>query len=408
MNFYFAQLVAAENIGRIRISIQGEGLYGILEFKLTNKDLHTKARAGSMQTDHGTVKTPVFMPVGTRGSVKAVEQRELLDINAQIILGNTYHLFQRPGVEVLQKFGGLHSFMSWPRPILTDSGGFQILSLSGLRKLSPEGVEFRSHIDGAYYFFTPEKIIEVQRQIGANIIMALDECAPYPSDKEYVSRSIDLTHNWAMRCKEKFENSKPLYNYSQHLFGIVQGGTFLDMREKSAREIVAADFDGYAIGGLAVGEPAEEMYGIVDFVTDRLPHDRPRYLMGVGTPENLLEAVARGVDMFDCVMPTRNGRNGQVFTADGTINIKNAVYKLDESPLCAECDCYACKNFSRAYIRHLFNVGEILGLQLVSLHNLRFFVNLMEQMRLAITEGRFAEFKSDTVTKLENKTKEEF
>lgn len=381
----------------------------MLEFKVTKNDPRTKARAGLIQTDHGTIKTPVFMPVGTRGSVKAVEQRELLEINAQIILGNTYHLFQRPGVEVLEKFGGLHSFMSWPRPILTDSGGFQIMSLSELRKLSLDGVEFRSHIDGTYYFFTPETIIEVERQIGADIIMVLDECAPYPAEKEYVSKSIELTGNWAMRCKEKFESSKPFYNYNQYLFGIVQGGTFLDMREKSAKELVAADFDGYAIGGLAVGEPADPMYHVTDFVTDILPDDKPRYLMGVGTPENLLEAVERGVDMFDCVMPTRNGRNAQAFTANGTINIKNAVYRFDESPLCAECDCYACKTFSRAYIRHLFNVDEILGLQLVSLHNVRFFINLMEQMRLAITEGRFVEFKSEALTKFENKKiKEEF
>ena len=375
----------------------------MLEFKVINRDTRTKARAGFMQTDHGTIKTPVFMPVGTRGSVKAVEQRELLEMNAQIILGNTYHLFQRPGVDALQKFGGMHSFISWPRPILTDSGGFQILSLSDLRKLSPDGVEFRSHLDGATYFFTPEKTIEVERQIGADIIMVLDECAPYPAEKEYVSKSIELTHNWAMRCKERFETSQPLYNYNQYLFGIVQGGTHLDMRERSAKELVAADFDGYAIGGLAVGEPAEEMYNVTDFVTAILPEEKPRYLMGVGTPENLLEAIERGIDMFDCVMPTRNGRNAQVFTTEGTINIKNAVYKFEESPLCANCDCYTCKNFSKAYLRHLFNVDEILGLQLASLHNLRFFINLMEQTRLAITEGRFVEFKSENLTRLKNK-----
>lgn len=373
----------------------------MLEFKLIRTDTRSKARVGIIQTDHGTIKTPVFMPVGTRGSVKAVEQRELLEINAQIILGNTYHLFQRPGVEVLQKFGGLHSFMSWPRPILTDSGGFQILSLSELRKLSEDGVEFRSHIDGAYYFFTPEKIIEVELQIGADIIMVLDECAPYPAEKEYISKSIALTYSWAMRCKEAFAVSKPLYNYNQYLFAIVQGGTFLDLREKSAKDLIAGDFDGYAIGGLAVGEPIDELYHVTNFVTDILPENKPRYLMGVGTPENLLEAVERGVDMFDCVMPTRNGRNAQAFTEEGTINIKNSVYRFDESPLCEECDCYACKNFSRAYIRHLFNVNEILGLQLVSLHNLRFFINLMERTRLAIIEGRFVEFKSKVLSKME-------
>ncbi|MCL4509699.1 MAG: tRNA guanosine(34) transglycosylase Tgt [Bacteroidetes bacterium] len=379
----------------------------MLEFKVVKKDTRTKARAGSIQTNHGTIKTPVFMPVGTRGSVKAVEQRELLEINAPIILGNTYHLFQRPGVDVLQKLGGLHSFISWPRPILTDSGGFQILSLSELRKLSPEGVEFRSHIDGSYYFFTPEKIIKVERQIGADIIMALDECAPYPAEKDYVSKSVELTHNWAMRCKDEFSKSKPLYNYNQYLFGIVQGGTYLDLRERSARQLVEADFDGYAIGGLAVGEPVEEMYKVADFVTNILSENKPRYLMGVGTPENLLEAVERGVDMFDCVMPTRNGRNAQLFTSIGAINIKNAVHKFDESSIDQNCDCYACKNFSKAYIRHLFNVNEIFGLQLASLHNLRFFISLMEQTRLAILDGRFVEFKTEVLSKMNSKKKEE-
>ncbi len=379
----------------------------MLEFKVVNRDPRTKARAGLIRTDHGTVKTPVFMPVGTRASVKAVEQRELLEINAQIILANTYHVFQRPGVEVIQKFGGIHSFMSWPRPVLTDSGGFQILSLSDLRKLSREGVEFRSHIDGTYYFFTPEKIIEIERQIGADLIMVLDECTSYPVEKDYVSKSIELTYEWAMRCKEKFESSKSLYGYNQFLFGIVQGGVYPDLRDKSARQLVDANFDGYAIGGLAVGEPAEEMYSVTDLVTDILPEDKPRYLMGVGTPGNLLEAVERGVDMFDCVIPTRNGRNAQAFTMSGTINIKNAVYRLDETPLDESCDCYVCKNFSKAYIRHLFNVDEIVGLQLASLHNLRFFVSLMEQMRLAIIESRFVEFKKEMLAKLEKKKKEE-
>ncbi|MCL5021031.1 MAG: tRNA guanosine(34) transglycosylase Tgt, partial [Bacteroidetes bacterium] len=287
----------------------------MLDFKLQKKDSRTKARAGLIRTDHGSIKTPVFMPVGTRGTVKAVEQRELLEINAPIILANTYHIYQRPGMEILRKFGGLHSFMSWPRPILTDSGGFQILSLSDLRKLSEEGVEFRSHIDGSYHFFTPEKIIEIERSIGSDIMMVLDECPPYPSEREYVTKSIELTYNWAMRCKETFSRSHPLYNFDQFLFGIVQGGTYPDLREKSARQLVEADFDGYAIGGLAVGEPAEEMYKITDFVTGILPEHKPRYLMGVGTPENLLQAVERGVDMFDCVLPTRNGRNPQVFTS---------------------------------------------------------------------------------------------
>ncbi len=379
----------------------------MLEFKLLKKDGRTKARAGLVHTDHGTIKTPVFMPVGTRGSVKAVEQRELLEINASIILGNTYHLYQRPGVEILRKFGGLHAFMSWPRPILTDSGGFQILSLSDLRKLSEEGVEFRSHIDGSRHFFTPEKVIEVERTIGSDIMMVLDECPPYPSERDYVSKSVELTHNWAMRCKESFASSKPLYNFNQFLFGIVQGGVYPDLREKSAGDLVAADFDGYAIGGLAVGEPAEEMYRVANFVTDILPENKPRYLMGVGTPANLLEAVERGVDMFDCVLPTRNGRNSQVFTSTGKLNVRNAGYADDEAPLDSECDCYACKNYSRGYIRHLFSVGEIFGLQLASLHNLRFFISLMEQTRLAILNDRFVEFKAETLDRMNSHKKEE-
>lgn len=379
----------------------------MLDFKVVRKDERTKARAGVIDTHHGTIPTPVFMPVGTRGSVKAVQPRELIEIEAPIILGNTYHLYQRPGVDVLQKFGGIHRFISWPRPVLTDSGGFQILSLSELRKLTKDGVEFRSHIDGSYHFFTPEKIVEVERQIGADIIMVLDECAPYPAEREYVSKSIDLTYNWGIRCKESFVKSATLYDYSQFLFGIVQGGTYLDLRERSARQLVEADFDGYAIGGLAVGEPVEQMYEVVDFVNDIVPSEKPRYLMGVGTPENLLEAVGRGVDMFDCVLPTRNGRNAQVFTSEGTVNIKNASHKFDAYPIDKECDCYTCRNFSRAYIRHLFSVDEILGLQLASLHNLRFFISLMMKMRCAILDGNFAEFKQLTLSKLTRKKKEE-
>ncbi len=379
----------------------------MLEFKLQKTDGRTKARVGLIRTDHGTIRTPVFMPVGTRGSVKAVEQRELLEINAPIILGNTYHLYQRPGMDIMRNFGGLHRFMSWPRPILTDSGGFQILSLSGLRKLSDEGVEFRSHIDGSYHFFTPERIIEVERTIGSDIMMVLDECPPYPSEREYVAKSIELTHSWAMRCKEAFSSSAPYYSHNQFLFGIVQGETYLDLREKSARGLIEADFDGYAIGGLAVGEPAEEMYKVTDFVTGLLPMNKPRYLMGVGTPENLLEAVERGVDMFDCVLPTRNGRNSQVFTSLGKLNVRNAGFASDENPLDGECDCYTCKNFSRGYIRHLFSVNEILGLQLASLHNLRFFISLMERTRSAILNDRFTEFKNETLYQMNTNKKEE-
>ncbi len=379
----------------------------MLEFELIKEDERSKARAGVIRTDHGTIPSPVFMPVGTRGTVKAMEPRELLEVEAPIILGNTYHLYQRPGVDVIEKFGGLHSFISWHKPILTDSGGFQILSLSELRKLTKDGVRFRSHIDGSYHFFSPEKIIEVERQIGADIIMVLDECAPYPAEKEYVSKSIELTHDWAARCKSQFETSGPLYDSKQFLFGIVQGGTYLDLREKSARQLVNDNFDGYAIGGLAVGEPAELMYQVVDFVTDILPAGKPRYLMGVGTPENLLQAIERGVDMFDCVLPTRNGRNAQVFTSEGTLNIKNSIYRLDGAPIDEECDCYACRSFSRAYIRHLFNVDEILGLQLASLHNLRFFISFMTKIRSAITDGCFPEFKRSALSKLNTKKKEE-
>ncbi len=379
----------------------------MLDFNLVRKDRRTKARAGLIATDHGTIKTPVFMPVGTRGTVKAVEQRELLEMNAQIILGNTYHLYQRPGVETLRRFGGLHSFTAWPRPMLTDSGGYQIMSLSELRKLSKDGVQFRSHIDGSYHFFTPENVMDIERAIGADIIMVLDECPPYPSEWDYVSKSVELTHNWAMRCRESFDRSAPLYNYRQFLFGIVQGGTYKDLREKSVNGLLGLEFDGYAIGGLAVGEPADDMYRMTDFVTDYLPETKPRYLMGVGTPENLLEAIERGVDMFDCVLPTRNGRNSQVFTHSGKLNVKNARFATDESPLDKDCDCYACKNFSRAYIRHLFSVGEILGLQLASLHNLRFFISLMERTRLAILDDRFPEFKSEILSKMKNDNKEE-
>jgi queuine tRNA-ribosyltransferase len=379
----------------------------MLEFMVEKFDERTKARAGIIRTGHGIIKTPVFMPVGTRGTVKAVEQRELREIGAQIILGNTYHLFQRPGVDVLHSFGGLHSFISWDRPILTDSGGFQVLSLSELRKLTKDGVEFRSHIDGSIHFFSPERTIEIERQIGADIIMALDECTPYPSERDYVLKSLELTHQWAERCKNYFLSTESLYGYPQYLFGIVQGSTYPDLREKSAQKIVEMGFDGYAIGGLAVGEPANVMYQMTDLVTDILPSDRPRYLMGVGTPQNLLESIERGVDMFDCVLPTRNGRNGQLFTKTGTLNIKNSIFKYDEMPIDDSCDCYTCRYYSRAYLRHLFNVNEILGLQLASLHNLRFFINLVGEARQAIVRGNFSEYKAGKLEMLNLKNKQE-
>lgn len=379
----------------------------MLEFIIEKCDEKTKARAGIIRTGHGIVKTPVFMPVGTRGTVKAIEQRELREVGAQIILGNTYHLFQRPGVDVIRGFGGLHSFISWDRPILTDSGGFQVLSLSELRKLTSDGVEFRSHIDGSIHFFSPERTIEIERQIGADIIMALDECTPYPSDRDYVLKSINLTHQWAERCKNYFFSTESLYGYPQFLFGIVQGSTYPDLREISARKIVEIGFDGYAIGGLAVGEPAEVMYEMTDIVTDILPYNKPRYLMGVGTPQNLLESIERGVDMFDCVLPTRNGRNGQLFTRTGTLNIKNNAFKYDETPIDDTCDCYTCRYFSRAYLRHLFNVNEILGLQLASLHNLRFFINLISEARQAIVEGNFSDYKASKLEMISSQNKKE-
>lgn len=379
----------------------------MLEFTVEKCDKTTKARAGVIRTGHGIIRTPVFMPVGTRGTVKAIEQRELREIDAQIILGNTYHLFQRPGVDVIHSFGGLHSFISWDRPILTDSGGFQVLSLSELRKLTAEGVEFRSHIDGSIHFFSPERTIEIERQIGADIIMALDECTPYPSDRDYVIKSLELTHQWAERCKNYFLSTRSLYGYPQYLFGIVQGSTYPDLREKSAKKIVEIGFDGYAIGGLAVGEPAEVMYEMTNLVTDILPDDRPRYLMGVGTPQNLLESIERGVDMFDCVLPTRNGRNGQLFTKTGTLNIRNSIFKYDDMPIDDSCDCHTCRYYSRAYLRHLFSVNEILGLQLASLHNLRFFINLISEARQAIVRGNFSEYKAGKLEMLNSKNKQE-
>jgi len=373
----------------------------LLKLNIDSKDKNSKARAGWFETDHGKVETPIFMPVGTQGTVKAVNQTYLDDeIKAQIVLSNTYHLYLRPGTEILEAAGGLHKFMNWKKPILTDSGGYQVFSLSELRKLKSDGVEFRSHLDGSKHLFTPEKVIGIQRSIGSDIMMVLDECAPYPCDYDYAKKSVELTSNWAVLNKEAFIKSKPLYDHKQFQFGIIQGSIYKDLRDKSANDLLKLDFDSYAIGGLAVGEPTEQMYELVDFTTDFMPPDRPRYLMGVGRPENILESIALGVDMFDCVMPTRNARNANVFTWDGTLSMRNAKYKDDFKPLDEKCNCYTCRNYSRAYLRHLFIAEEILALELASIHNLYFYLQLVTQARKHIVEGDFWEWKNKTVKKI--------
>jgi queuine tRNA-ribosyltransferase len=369
-----------------------------LKFELLTSD--GKARAGKLDTAHGSVETPAFMPVGTQGSVKAIEQRELNEVGAQIILGNTYHLYLRPGTEIIQSAGGLHRFIGWNKPILTDSGGYQVFSLNELREIEEEGVTFKSHLDGSSHAFTPESVVQIQRQLGSDIMMVLDECAPYPSEPEYAKRSNAMTVRWAERCKKAFESGTELYGYPQSLFGIVQGSIYPEIRRQSVEALVKIGFDGYAIGGLAVGEPADVMYSMIEVCEPFLPADQPRYLMGVGTPVNLLEAVARGVDMFDCVLPTRNGRNANFFTRSGSINIRNAKYKTDFTPPDPECSCYTCSSFSRAYLRHLFQVKEILGLQLATIHNLSFYLWLMQEARAAIREHRFGEWKMKMVSQL--------
>ncbi|MHB8853436.1 MAG: tRNA guanosine(34) transglycosylase Tgt [Ignavibacteriaceae bacterium] len=372
----------------------------MLNLHVLTKDKNCKARTGYFETAHGKVETPIFMPVGTQGTVKAVNKDYLeKDIQAQIVLSNTYHLYLRPGTDILNEAGGLHEFMNWQKPILTDSGGYQVFSLSELRKLKFDGVEFRSHLDGSKHFFTPSKVIDIQRSIGSDIMMALDECTPYPCDYDYANNSTKLTSSWAILNKDAFENSSPLYGHNQFLFGIIQGSVYKDLREKSAKDLLALDFDGYAIGGLAVGEPAEIMYEMINFTTDFMPEDRPRYLMGVGRPENILEAIERGVDMFDCVMPTRNARNAYLFTSGGILSMRNAKYKNDFNPVDANCDCFTCKNFSRAYLRHLFIAKEILALELSSIHNLHYYLKLVEQAREHIKQGDFQNWKSEIITK---------
>jgi queuine tRNA-ribosyltransferase len=373
----------------------------LLPFSVEAVDPQSKARAGWFETSRGRVETPAFMPVGTTGTVKAISQRHLKEtIDAPIILGNTYHLYLRPGEELLEKAGGLHRLMSWERPILTDSGGFQVYSLSDLRTIRDDGVEFRSHLDGSKHLFTPRRVIEIQRRIGSDIMMPLDECAAYPTDYEYAERSTRLTSEWATLNKEAFERTEPLYGAEQFLFGIIQGSVYEDLRERSARDLREIGFDGYAIGGLAVGEPTEDMYRLADFTTDLMPEDRPRYLMGVGRPENLLEAVERGVDMFDCVMPTRNARNAYLFTSEGVTPMRTLQFRDDFRPLDENCDCETCRTYSRAYLRHLFVSKELLAFELASVHNLRFYVSLMREARRRIVAGDFSEWKKETIAKL--------
>jgi queuine tRNA-ribosyltransferase len=375
-----------------------------MQFTLQHTDLKSQARAGLLQTDHGTIETPIFMPVGTVGSVKAVHQRELNDdIKAQIILGNTYHLYLRPGINILEKAGGLHKFIGWDKPILTDSGGFQVFSLSDTRKLKEEGVTFRSHIDGSKHLFTPENVVDIERSIGADIIMALDECTPGDAEYNYAKKSLELTLRWLDRVVKHFRETEPKYGYNQSYFPIVQGCVYPDLRKKSAEIIAELDMDGNAIGGLAVGEPAEKMYEMIEVVNEILPKDKPRYLMGVGTPENLLEAIERGVDMFDCVMPTRNGRNGMLFTKNGTMNMRNLKWADDFSPIEEDGASYVDTAYSKAYLRHLTMTGELLGLQIASIHNLAFYLWLTKEARKHIIEGNFSSWKINMLKQISNK-----
>ena len=375
-----------------------------LKFDLIQKDNATKARAASLETDHGVIETPIFMPVGTVASVKAVHQRELReDINPDIILGNTYHLYLRPGLEILEKAGGLHQFMGWDRNILTDSGGYQVYSLSDNRKIKEEGVTFKSHIDGSKHFFSPESAMDIQRTIGADIIMAFDECTPYPCDFDYAKRSMHMTHRWLDRCINHFKSTPPKYGYEQTLFPIVQGSTYKDLRRQSAEYIASVEAEGNAIGGLSVGEPAEEMYEMSEIVCNILPEDKPRYLMGVGTPINILENIALGVDMFDCVMPTRNARNGMLFTAHGTINIKNKKWEADFSPIDEMGITFVDTEYSKAYLRHLFAANEFLGKQIATIHNLGFYLWLVRTARERILAGDFSEWKTKMVRQMDKR-----
>jgi len=371
-----------------------------MTFDLEYKDTQTQARAGRITTEHGEIQTPIFMPVGTVGSVKAVHMQELRrDIDAQIILGNTYHLFMRPGLEIIEQAGGLHRFNGWDRPILTDSGGYQVFSLAGTRKIKEEGVTFQSHIDGSRHLFTPENVVDIQRTIGADIVMAFDECTPGTADYDYARLSMERTHRWLARGYEHFLETESKYGYSQTFFPIVQGCVYEDLRRQSAEFVRGFDAEGYAIGGLAVGEPTEKMYEMVELVNDILPEDRPRYLMGVGTPANILESIARGVDMFDCVMPTRNGRNGMIFTEEGIINFKNRKWATDFSPIQEGTGCFVDEQYTKAYLRHLFVAGELLAMQIASIHNLAFYLRLVCQARQRIVDGTFGDWYKEMAVK---------
>jgi queuine tRNA-ribosyltransferase len=375
-----------------------------MNFILEHQDKDTKARTGTVTTDHGEIKTPIFMPVGTVGTVKGVHQHELRDdIKADIILGNTYHLYLRPGLDIIQQAGGLHKFNGWEKPILTDSGGYQVYSLSNTRKIDERGVEFKSHIDGSAHYFTPEHAIDVQRIIGADIIMAFDECTPYPCPYTYAKDSMELTHRWLKRCADQMDKTEGLYGYSQALFPIVQGSTYKDLRKKSAETIASFDLPGNAIGGLSVGEPAEDLYEMTDLVCAILPVEKPRYLMGVGTPANILECIALGVDMFDCVMPTRNARHGMLFTQNGIMNMKNAKWKDDFSPLDENGTSYVDSTYTKAYVRHLFHAKEYLALQIASIHNLAFYLWLVKEARNQIENGTFKAWKDKMVPQLSQK-----
>ncbi len=369
-------------------------------FNVIKKDSNSKARTGVLKTAHGEIETPIFMPVGTQATVKALTPEQLKECKAQIILGNTYHLFLRPGHKIIEKLGGLHKFMNWDRPILTDSGGYQVFSLSELRKITDEGVEFKSHLDGSKKFLSPEIALEIQNSLNSDIVMVLDECPPYPSTYDYINLSLALTTKWAKRARKAWNFS--VKDNGRYQFGIVQGGMIKELRRKATSELIEIGFDGYAIGGLSVGEPKNLMYEVLSYSVEWLPENKPRYLMGVGKPEDILFAVEQGVDMFDCVLPTRNARNGQLFTRYGTINIKREEYKLDDRPIEEGCDCYTCRNFSRAYLRHLFHAKEILSSVLNTIHNVRFFLRLMEEVREAIKQENFKEFKRDFLNKYNN------
>ena len=375
-----------------------------MKFTLLKTEASSKARAGVIDTDHGKIDTPIFMPVGTAGSVKAVHQRELEnDIGAEIILGNTYHLYLRPGIELLEKTKGIHGLNGWTKPVLTDSGGYQVYSLGDNRKITEEGVLFRSHIDGSKHIFTPESVMDIQRSIGADIIMAFDECTPYPCEYEYAKESMEMTHRWLKRCIKQIDSTRPKYNHSQALFPIVQGSVYKDLRIQSAEFIASQDQQGNAIGGLSVGEPHEVMYAMTDTICDILPSDKPRYLMGVGTPENILECIALGIDMFDCVMPTRNARNGMLFTSEGIINIRNEKWKDDLSPVDPNVGGYASTFYSKAYLRHLVVSKEILGAQIASIHNLTFYLWLVKEARRRILDGTFSLWKEGMVNKVKQR-----